>query len=714
MKHSIRTGISAVLAGALVFSLCPGLVGTPFAEADTGEGTTGTQTYDTDGFFEGLDSESSADDKFGLSALEKLGIYFDEDDAEAADVSDTHVSSSGSDTQSSPVTSSAITGAKISYDTLYTITIDEDTFEKGEQLTYVNNNDATVTYNQRDVIQAVLYAIGTVTQANDFDGNTMYKVVVDYDGTIELSNSLFIYSNTWLSLGDSTTMLKQFQSAAVSNSRTGEEAEADSVDRQIDYTNEPMLRNNAGEYTQTGGYGQNRNIIVEGGTWDVNLSNYNQTNSGSTYRTSSVKFAHMKNLIVRDTSIVGTNAAHHLELSGVKKASVSGVSFSEYDGSTIKEAIQIETLHSYSGTRECEPFDSTPSTNIVVYGNSFSNVPRGIGHHAVVLGIDNTYILIQDNTFTDLPYQAVLTTAMKHVRVLNNTMTNVGMGVDVTVTLRNSSYNVSQPDDFSWTASELEEAGYTNRDITVSGNTITTAGSSSLTASEGYGDGISVRGMTFAASTTTRVGMYASGTYQITGVRVTSNTIKSAYGVGVRLWKTTGCSATGNTIEKVTSAQGHSLGFYLNSSPNTTISTNTVTAGAYRGIYASNSSSGLSITSNTLKGLTKAGVYATSSCSSITASSNLIVTSSSKAINTKTVKSRAFKLTKKTRKTLKGKTQAKAKVKIYVNGKKKKTVKAKKSGVFTHTFKKKQTKGAALQLRIVDTNGNKIRANYVF
>jgi parallel beta-helix repeat protein len=713
MKHSIRTSISAVLTGALVFSLCPSIIGTPIANASTGEGTNGTQTYDTDGFFQGLDPDSSASDKFGLDALEKLGIYFDGDDAEADGVADTHVSASGPGTQSSPVTSGAITGAKISYDALYTVTVDEDTFERGEQLTYVNNNGATVTYNQRDVIQAVLYAIGTVTQASGFDGGTMYRVDVDYDGTIELSNTLFVYSNTWLSLSDGTTMLKQFQSEAVGNSRTGAEAEADSVDRQVDYTNEPLLRNNAGEYTGTGGYGQERNVIVEGGTWDVNLENYNQASSGSSYRTSSMKFAHMRNLIVRDTAIVGTNAAHHLTLAGVKKASVSGVSFSEYDGSTIKEAIQIETLHSTSGTPECGPFDDTPSSDIVVYGNSFTDVPRGVGHHATVLGIDNTYVLIEGNTFTDVPYQAVLTTSMKHVRVLGNTMENVGIGVDATITARNSSHNVVQPNDFSWTTAELKNAGYTNRDITISGNTVASVGSSSLTASAGYGDGISVRGTTIASSTASRVGMHASGTYRITGVRVKGNVIKSAYGIGVRLWKSTGCSATGNKIEKVASAQGHSLGLYLNSSPGATVSGNTVASGARRGVYAANSSSGLTIASNTLKGLAKAGVYATGSCSNVAAASNLIVTSGSVAVSTKAATSRAFRLTKKTRKALKGRTQARAKVKVYVNGKKKKTVRAKKSGAFSHTFKKKQAKGAALQLRTVDANGNKIRANYV-
>jgi parallel beta-helix repeat protein len=713
VKHSFKAFISASLSAALVLTFIPTLADAPSAFASTGEGLTGTQTYDTDGFFQGLDPDSSASDKFGLDALEKLGIYFDEDDAEEDGATDTHVSSSDFTTQSSPTTSGPITGAKITADTLYTITVDESVFENGESLSYVNNNGVTVTYNQRDVIQAVLYAIGTVTQASGFDGDTMYRVVVDYDGTIELSNTLFIYSNTWLSLGDGTTMLKQFQSAAVGNSRTGEEAEADSVDRQIDCTNEPLLRNNAGEYSGTGGYGQERNVIVEGGAWDVNLENYNQENSGSSYRTSSMKFAHMKNLIFRDTAIVGTNAAHHLELSGVKKVSVSGVSFSEYDGSTVKEAIQIETLHSYSGTRECEPFDSTPCSDIVIYNNTFANTPRGIGHHANVLGIDNTYILIKGNTFTDLPYQAVLTTGMKHVRVLNNTMASVGLGVDAVITVHNSNKGVSQPNDFSWTASELEEAGYTNRDITISDNTISTTGSSSLTASEGYGDGISVRGMTFSAGTSSRVNMYAAGTYKIAGVRVKNNVIRSAHGVGIRLWKSTGCSATGNTVAKVASAQGHSLGLYVSSSTGATVSRNTVSSGAYRGIYASNSSSGLSVSSNTFKGLTKAGVYATGSCSGVAVKSNLIVTSGSTAIRTKKHTYRAFRLTKKTRKALKGKTNSKAKVSIYVNGKKKKTVKAKKSGAFSHTFKKKQAKGAALQLRYTNSQGNKIRANYV-
>ncbi|MGI6032783.1 MAG: hypothetical protein ACOX69_05145, partial [Coriobacteriales bacterium] len=79
MKHSFKAFISASLSAALVLTFIPTLADAPSAFASTGEGLTGTQTYDTDGFFQGLDPDSSASDKFGLDALEKLGIYFDED-----------------------------------------------------------------------------------------------------------------------------------------------------------------------------------------------------------------------------------------------------------------------------------------------------------------------------------------------------------------------------------------------------------------------------------------------------------------------------------------------------------------------------------------------------------------------------------------------------------------------------------------------------------
>ena len=68
-----------------------------------------------------------------------------------------------------------------------------------------------------------------------------------------------------------------------------------------------------------GGYGADRNIVIEGGTWDGNTSAYN-----SMYTFSNIRIAHANNIAFRGVSVINNKNGHHLEIGGVQGLSIDG------------------------------------------------------------------------------------------------------------------------------------------------------------------------------------------------------------------------------------------------------------------------------------------------------------------------------------------------------------------------------------------------------
>lgn len=730
--------LSIGMAAVLVAGIAP-LAGVGASDSTkAAAATTSAETYsnasftlDSDDFFAELSGDESAslETKIPLSSLEKFGIYVDSSAAAEAGVADAHVAVTGSGGFVSPVKSSTADGASISYTTLCTITLDDEVFAAGEKLSYTNNNGASVSYNKRDVIQAVLYAIAQTTQSAGFDGTTMYRVAVDYNGTIDLTNTLYIYSNTWLQLGKNTVMKKQFQSASVSSTLADRD---EAQKRQLSCTNVKMLRDTATELG-AGGYGQCDSIVIDGGAWDPNLENYNAARLGADYGCGALGFSHMKNLVVQNTAVRGANNGHHLELAAVRNATVSGCSFSQYDGADEKEAIQIEPLHSKGSTRNCAPYDDTPCRDIVICNSSFQNLSRGVGNHTNVLGLDCTRIYVYGNTFANLSGQAVLTVGCKTMLIEKNTMSNVATGVDVRVTKVNGMTNVWLPNFETWDYDTLVDAGFLNRNIKVLDNTISATGGSTVNATNCYGVAISVKGQTISAGST-ETSKLVAGSYTITGVTVKGNTITSANGTGVRFYNTNGCTFSSNKVKLVNTYAGRGIGLYVKSSTGLSAKSNTFSKTGTAGVYASGASS-LSVKKNTfasagtygvyLSGSSKttvssnkitvakkkAAVYATTSSKSTTAKSNTIVMSGATALSIGRSKTPAYTSVKKTRTKISGKALKSKTVSAYANGKQIGSAKASKKGKFTIKFKKKQAKGTVVQLRYKDSAKNSIRRN---
>lgn len=660
-----------------------------------------TLTRDSDGFFATLSASGKAtfDTKIGLSDLEKLGISIEKG---------TKVKTNGAGSYRSPAKYGSTNGANFSYDKLVTITVDQAVFDQAAKLTYVNNNGATVNYDKRDTIQAVLYAIGKATQAPGFDGKTLYQVDVDYDGTIDLTNGIFVYGNTWLKLGADTVMKKEFQSGAVASDLADrKDAEA----RQIAYTNENLLRCGAGDLAGYA-YSQCKNIIIEGGTWDANIAQYNRAKLGDKYQSSVATFVHMKNLVVRNATFLGANLGHHLELSGVRDVTVTGCRFSQDDGAYANEAIQIETLHGKGGTRESAPYDDTVSRDVVVYENQFDALARGLGNHANVLGHDSSRIYVYKNTFRGISSQAVLTCGCRTMRIADNKMENVGCGVDIRFTWEDGPLNFSVPHDEDWTYRELVSDGILNRNIVVTGNAIAATAHPEVDQVESSGTGIFVKGQTLAAEDLGSL-KKAAGSYTLSGITLDGNAITSAIGMGVHLDQTSGASVDKNKISGVVAAGKRGDGIYAENSDTPSIAGNTIADAPRWGIRLVGASPRATIGSNKIKAPgTSPVIYASKLSLPQSISGNRFTVRSAYTMKLAGKKTRSIVLSKKSRSKLSGKALAKVTLKAYSGTKKIGAAKTDAKGVFAFKFKKKLPRKALIELRYTDGSANAIRFDF--
>ncbi|MCR5330073.1 MAG: right-handed parallel beta-helix repeat-containing protein [Lachnospiraceae bacterium] len=224
-------------------------------------------------------------------------------------------------------------------------------------------------------------------------------------GTYYISRTLNIGSNTCLSLDKKTVIRK--------NPKPKDP---------ILY----MLRSKPGN---KGGYSDTAKITITGGTWDAGFIPYNDKSGGSLFF-----FAHTNNLKITGVTLCNNFGTHLIEMGGVKKCTIKNCTlygFKAPDEDTDKEAIQLDICHSDSILPAGGPFDDTPCTDITVTGCEIYDYPRAIGTHMMVDRIYHDKISVTKNNFHDISAAAVYGYNYTNVTIKNNTMTNVGSGVQI-------------------------------------------------------------------------------------------------------------------------------------------------------------------------------------------------------------------------------------------------------------------------------------------
>ncbi|MCD8078609.1 MAG: right-handed parallel beta-helix repeat-containing protein [Lachnospiraceae bacterium] len=462
-----------------------------------------------------------------------------------------------------------------------------------------------------------------------------YKVVVP-SGTYQLTKSLYIYSNTYLSLSGVT--LKQ------TNLETN------------------MIRVGKSDDGTTG-YAY-ENITIEGGTLEGNQS-------GSTL----LKVAHASNFTLKNCTVQNTLDAHLMEVAGVKGLTITGCTFKnqpvtasasagEGDSATVcYEAIQLDILiEEHLVGYVSEPLNCQ---DVVISGCTFKNVPRGVGSHTAVLNNPMTGIQIQNCTFSSCESVAIQGMNWEDCTITGNTITGCPRGIALYSVRTDGTYLSTTLAAEGGTSTSISTAYKTPADdqkIVISDNTITVSGTDSLSDYERVG--ILVSGLNLTKKSTPSSAAAGDslpkGDYYISGVTITGNTVNTK-GHGIRLVDVRQTQVDSNVV----TYQGSSLkndnyyGIQLREGAAcTSVSSNTITNAESHGIYLNTAStvknmkknkvvsagddgiriedSGTVVTtmsSNTITSAGNNGIFLNTGSKVTTISSNTIKSSASHGIN---------------------------------------------------------------------------------
>ena len=305
-----------------------------------------------------------------------------------------------------------------------------------------------------------------------------------------------------------------------------------------------------------------QNIVVSGGVFDA--AGINPTHS-------IIKLAHMTGLTIENATFINSASPHMLEIAACKNVKVKGCTFRDpVHNEGELEAFQIDVQKEGAMHYTMDPVDDDyPCVNVEVSGCTFKNLKRGFGSHGAVTG-DFYYkkINVHDCVFDDIQNAAIMCTMWKDSSIKNNTMTNVGRGIDTTT----YSWYVSEPTEED---ADFKYLSY-NANMQISGNQITVGGPD--------------------RDSTVRVGMLLSGYY--------SSSAGDAYPAGV--YTVSGFNVSGNTVNGYSNWDNYReddihAGIYTIYSAGNNITGNTLKQGRY-GILVSGGSEASNIASNGFAG----------------------------------------------------------------------------------------------------------------
>jgi hypothetical protein len=195
-----------------------------------------------------------------------------------------------------------------------------------------------------------------------------------------------------------------------------------------------LIRNHSGMFLTNGdqgaeypGYSGHGNIVIDGGIWDGNVTNFPESFDA-------FGIARGANIIIRNVEFRDVVDYHAIDLCACRDVIIENcrfVGFINTGGREYSEAIQIQE-HTSEGFGQFGPFDATPCLNITVRNCYFgaSETPgtqawaTGIGHHSRVKDEYNEGIKVIGNYFDGLTYVAVRPMKYNDVIIENNKFIN--------------------------------------------------------------------------------------------------------------------------------------------------------------------------------------------------------------------------------------------------------------------------------------------------
>lgn len=406
---------------------------------------------------------------------------------------------------------------------------------------------------------------------------TPYKIIIPA-GSYVLTGTLCMYSNMYLYARGAT--IKKTSTTKHLILRLGDTKES------------------------AGGYNGYRNIVIDGGTWNYNYQCVAEKDEPGGF----VGFCigHAKNVTIKNATFLNNLKSHFLEFGGVKNAKITGCTFRGYYKNYVKggqECIQIDCCTDEGNVfPQYKPYDGSTCEDFVIDGNVFEDVFAGVGTHSMMAGKTYKRITVTNNTFRNVKKRCIEFLNYEDSVAENNTMINVGIGVDVSAvnkknTHRTSGYN-GGPDTKK------------NRNIRVVGNHISLSKTTSIGGIEWICSGINVTGYHMKSTG----GVIPKGIYPVKGVTVENNQI-SGYGNGISVALADTTTVADNQVRMKKTSVYSNLGIYSGDSRGSIVQKNTVSGTANTGIYlydetyAAGSAQGDQVSTNTVSAVGGDGIY---------------------------------------------------------------------------------------------------------
>ena len=375
---------------------------------------------------------------------------------------------------------------------------------------------------------------------------TPYKVIIP-PGNYELTGTLCMYSNMYL----------YAQGATITKTST----------------NKHLILRLGNTKESEGGYDGYRNVVIDGGTWDFNYESVADKDLPGGF----VGFCigHAANVTIKNATFLNNLKSHFLEFGGVKNAEITGCTFRGYyeeftEGG--QECIQIDCCTDETNVfPQYKPYDGTTCEDFLIDGNTFENVFAGLGTHSMMSGETYKRITVTNNTFYNVKKRCIEFMNYEDSVAENNTMVNVGTGVDISAASKNTH----------------RTPGYTggpdtenNRNIRVAGNYISLAKTSSIGGIPWVCSGVKVAGYNMKADGA----VIPKKIYPVKGVTIEDNQI-TGYGNGISISLADTDTVTDNRIKMKKTSAYSNLGIYAGDSRESIIRNNTVSGTANTGIY---------------------------------------------------------------------------------------------------------------------------------
>lgn len=284
-----------------------------------------------------------------------------------------------------------------------------------------------------------------------------------------------------------------------------------------------------------GGYSGHGNIIVQGGTWDVNGVNVTTSNMA-------ISIGHAENVTIRDTIIKDVPGYHAIEFNATRHSraiNVQCLGFIDTGSRQFSEAIQIDLALSNTQFGGFGPYDGTPCTDILIQGCTVaeSGTPgttgwgAGFGSHSYDAGQYHTNIRVIGNDIQDAIQYGVNAYYWYNSTISNNTISRSGGGVRLVSPADGESMS-----SVAITSNVFTDMGSFNNVIWVNGGNLRPI--HEVTVVGNVIDGNS--------GTTTTHGIRMSG---VTGGTVSANTVRNVAGTAISQGNSFTTVVTGNRIE---------------------------------------------------------------------------------------------------------------------------------------------------------------------